>query len=292
MRNLLLFIARYHAFFVFLLLELICFFLIYQNNFYHRTLFVNSANEVAGNFYLTLNNVQNYFRLKKVNDSLLHENTRLRTRLRNLKVRKRVLGGTQEVNSFYIRSTDSSRHGSLPDSLQRYDYISARVINNSVDQVNNYLTLDKGRSEGIDVKMGVISSKGVVGIVKDVSTNFSTVLSILHTDVRISAKLKDNNFFGSIQWQGKNPNRLVLEDIPSYADVKKGDTVVTTGYSSIFPPRIMIGRVVDFRAEAGSGFYEIEVELATDMHQLKYVYVIDYLYKTEQLQLETELEHD
>ena len=169
--------------------------------------------------------------------------------------------------------------------LQQYEYISARVINNSVTRVNNYITLDKGSMQGIRPEMAVMGSNGVVGIVKDVSEHFSTVISLLHSSTKISSKIKKNDYFGSTVWDGDSPQFARLLDIPSHAQVTVGDTIVTSSYSGIFTRDIFVGTVSEL-GTTGESFKEIKLRLSTDFQKLSYVYVVRNLMKSERDTLE------
>jgi rod shape-determining protein MreC len=164
--------------------------------------------------------------------------------------------------------------------------VEARVINNSIISRNNTLTINRGKSHGITPGMGVIGSNGIVGIIKSASKNFSVVLSLLHSDTRISASIRRNNFFGSLIWTGNNPKIMHLEAIPKHADLVLGDTVQTSGYSHIFPEGIIIGHIHDVSLESGNNFYTIEVALNNDLSNVHYVYVVEMRKLKEIRQLE------
>lgn len=270
MRNLILLLSRTQAFILFILLESVCFYLIIQNNHIHRSTFVNSANEISGRFYQKTNNLRSYFRLKRLNDSLLTENQQLQTKLHKL-----LFVEDNRVPAINTSKLDSN-----------YIFIATRVINNSTYKVSNYLTLNRGKNDGLDDKMGVVSAQGVVGIIRNVSANFASVISILHKEINISAKIQDSNYRGFIVWNKKDHTKVQLNDIPFHVNVKIGDKVVTTGYSSYFPENVLIGAISDYKVEEGTGLYSIEVSLATNMKTLQYVYAIQYMQKEEKLELE------
>lgn len=276
MRNLWLFFIKYYAFFLFLLLEAIAFSMVIRNHDYQRSTVVNSSRKVAGNFYAGLDRVTDYIALSRVNDSLIRENTRLKNMLRS---------------AYYNLTPDTGRHA---DSvyLHQYRYLYAKVINNSTLRRSNYLTLDRGSLHGIRKNMGVICQNGIVGIVKDVSSHYSTVISLLHKDARISAQIKSTRDFGSLVWNGFNPQIATLTDIPSHVKLKKGDLVTTTGFSSIFPEGIPIGTIENFEIREGDNFYRIDVRLSTEFSRLSYVYVITNILAPEQNALEQNLKYD
>jgi rod shape-determining protein MreC len=269
MRNFFLLIRKYNFFIVFLLLEVISGILLVRNSTYQRAAVISTSNELVGKIYTAYSNVTDYLVLGETNRILSAENARLRR---------------ADSVSFYdpsfrvLRVNDSTR-------LQQYEYISARVVNNSVSRVNNYITLDKGSLQGIQPEMAVMGSNGVVGIVKDVSEHFSTVISLLHSSTKISSKIKKNDYFGSSVWDGENPQIAKLLDIPSHAQVKVGDTIVTSSYSGIFPRDILVG-VVSEIGSSGESFKEIKMKLATDFQKLSYVYVVRNLLKSERDTLE------
>jgi rod shape-determining protein MreC len=269
MRNFFVLIRKYNFFIVFLLLEGVSGLLLVRNSTYQRAAVVGTTNEFVGQMYVAYSNVTDYLILGETNRILAAENARLRK---------------ADSVSFYDPSFEVMK---VNDStgLQQYEYISARVINNSVSKVNNYITLDKGSMQGIQPEMAVMGSNGVVGIVKDVSEHFSTVLSLLHSSTKISSKIKKNNYFGSTVWDGDAPQFAKLLDIPSHAQVAVGDTIVTSSYSDYFPRDIMVG-IVSQIGTSGESFKEIKVRLATDFQKLSYVYVVRNMMKTERDSLE------
>lgn len=273
MRNLWLLISKYNAFFLFIIFFIVSVALIIRNNSFQRAGVLNSSNQIIGQAYERMNQFQAYLRLAKVNDSLAAENARLRGLLKN---------------AFF---DDSVQQKTVKDTgaRQQYTFIVARVINNSVHQKDNYLTINRGMRHGINRGMGVISSSGIVGIVKDVSSNFATITSLLNSDTKISASIAENQAFGSLVWgEGNhNPQIALLQDIPNHIIVKRGQHVVTSGYSTLFPAGLPIGRVIGTKAKGGDSFPEIEVMLHTDFSTLQYVYVIRNVFAAEKENLET-----
>ncbi len=271
MRNLWLFFLRYYAFFLFLALEAIAIVLMVNNNSYHSASYFNSANAVSADVYTKVADAKTFINLQTVNDSLSKENARLLNLLFSSPYSnsiKRVVVG------------DSS-------SQRRYTYIEAKVVNNSVNNRNNYLTLDRGSLQGVKPKMGVICGNGIVGTVKDVNEHFCTVISFLHKDSRISARLNSTKDYGSLVWEGLNPRFAQLKDIPTHVKVKLGDSVTTTGYSQKFPENIFVGRVVKCDLKSGDNFYNIEVALSTSFSTLRYVYIVEDNFATELSNLES-----
>ncbi len=270
MRNLWIFFLRYYAIFLFLFLEVIAFTLIINNNSYQGASYFNSANIVAANLYSSLADVESYVHLKSVNDSLAIENARLKNQLISERYSNKVVKGS-------IGDTSG---------IQRYKYLQAKVVNNTTMKRNNYITLNKGYIHGVRKNMGVICGDGIVGIVKDVSEHFSTVISFLHKDSKLSAQLNSTKDFGSLVWEGVNPREGLLKDIPTHVKITTGDSVTTTGFSSIFPEGVMIGKVKNAEQKSGDNFHNVEVSLSTNFSTLRYVYVVTDILSIEKLRLE------
>jgi rod shape-determining protein MreC len=275
MRNLLQFIIRNQLFFIFLLMEIISFTLIFQYNRFHKAGVLNFASSVQGFTYSKVARFKEYLNLRKINQELINENNLLHNQLDQYKQ--------------MVMSTPTLSAHSYPG--RKYSYVQTRIINNSVNKQYNFITLDRGRDYGIRPEMAVISPKGVVGMVYAASDNFSTVISMINRDFRLSAKIKKNNYFGSLTWDGINPHIAVLSEIPYHVNVQKGDTIVTSGYSTIFPEGILVGTVSSYEVEE-SNFFRINVELSVDFNQLNYVYVIHNLLSDEQIGLEEPLSND
>jgi rod shape-determining protein MreC len=271
MRNLLLFLIRYNAFFLFVILEIISFSLIVNNGTdSQKTILFSSANNFTGFFMEKYNNILQYWHLPEENEKLARENAQLKAQLRRDKFNHKV-DTTMVFDSIYE---------------QQYKYIPALVINNSVGLQNNYITLNRGRKHDIERNAGVISSDGIVGIIQNTSYRYSTVLSLLHRDMKISATIKRTNYYGSLVWKNNNPTSMTLEAIPKHASVEINDTIITSGYSSIFPKGLMIGIVDTFWIEAGSNFHTINVKLSADLNKIRNVYVVKDFLKQEKLKLE------
>lgn len=269
MRNLFAFLLKNYFFFLFLLLEIFAAFLIVNNNYYQRSVVINATNEFTGSVKLMFSNFTDYFLLRKTNKILAEENAKLH-RL------------TQK--SYIITDRDEYL---VDDTVykQQYTYTEAGVISNSVNKRNNYLMLNKGSTDGIEKDMAVISPLGIVGIIRDVSKNFSSVISVLHKDTRISAKIKKNNYIGTLVWRGIDYRTANLMDIPTHVKLSIGDTIITSGYSFLFPEGIMIGVISNYNILQGENFYTIRLEFSEDYNNLSYVYVVNNLLKEEQMQL-------
>lgn len=276
MRNLVLLFVKFGGIFLFFVLEAFCMYLVVQYNKKQNEIFFSSANVASGNIYYTFDKVARFWSLSSVADSLAKENAQLRAQLDNAKFLETI------------------REDSVKDENihQKYTFIEAAIINNSITQHNNNITLDRGRDQGVKARMGVIGQNGIVGIVRSTSNNFSQVMSILHKQSKTSASIKRNNFFGSLVWKGNNPEITNLNDIPKHAKLVIGDTVQTSGYSSIFPEGIMIGVIDTFWIPKGSNFYNIDVKLQNDLSSTKYVYIVNNLMKDEQDDLEGEVDNE
>lgn len=282
MRNLLYFVLRYNAILAFVILQLICWVLIIRYNSFQRAAILNSANIVSGTLMLKTTEVRNYLSLKETNDSLVAENAHLFAKVKTLeeKLQNEILGVSCSTENVPFLPADS-----LSGKLL-YQCTPAMVINSSINRANNFLTINKGSADGIKPEMGVVSNNGVVGVVNQVSEHFATIVPIINKGLRISAKIKRNNYKGSLQWAELDPLRAILHEIPKHANVQVGDTIITTGYSDFFPPDIYIGVVEKWTLSEGSNFFTTYVKLGTNFSNIKYVYVIDYLSKEEQLHLE------
>jgi rod shape-determining protein MreC len=274
MRNLIFFLYKYHAFFLFFVLEVIAFVIIYRFNTYQKASFLNYTNGVANNFYTGISNTKDYFYLRSVNDSLQMENARLRNQL---------------LTSYYQNNVSLTN---INDTVykQQYTYLAARVVNNSVTKRNNYITLNRGSLHGIEPEMGVISENGVVGIVMTVSEHYCTVLSVLNSNCKLSAKIKKNGAFGSLVWDGVDPRQAKLLDVNKHVPVAVGDLVITSNFSPIFPEGLPIGKIKMHSLDAGDNFHNMKVELFTDFSTVSTVYIIKNLFKGEQELIEETLQ--
>jgi rod shape-determining protein MreC len=269
MRQIFLFFTKNKDFLFFLLLLSISMWFTISSHTYHKSKFVNSANYVAGNLYLMSNNINEYFGLKKENDILSKENRYLKELLFNQK---------SEIPEFQ-------------DSLLKKNYtiVSAKIINNNYQNKDNYLTINAGSKAGVEKEMGVITSNGILGIVDEVSTHFSTVFSILNSKSRINARLKKSHHFGSLVWNQKDPNIVQLIDVPRIAPILMGDTIVTGGKSSIFPDGIPIGVVKNFEVNTVSNYFSIDILLFNDMTDLNNAYILKNNFRKEILELEAKV---
>ncbi|PVY44056.1 rod shape-determining protein MreC [Pontibacter virosus] len=280
MRNLFAFIYRFRAFLLFVLLEALCIFLIVRYNTYQGAAMFNSANTYVGRVLEFQSGVTDYFRLASVNSTLAQENAVLRQQLMSYR-QDADADSTDQLDTTFFASTDSAK--SEPFILH-----AGRVINNSIRRTNNYLTLAAGSLDGVKPGMGVISPNGAVGRVKTVSRHYATVTSLLHSQMLISAKIKKDNTFGTIKWTGGDYRTALLDYIPLHVKPEPGDTVVTSGFNTVFPEGIMIGTISEVERELDKSFYTIRVQLSVDFAQLSYVYVVENPQRPEQDTLETE----
>jgi rod shape-determining protein MreC len=272
MRNIWLLFSKYNAFFLLIIYFIFSLILLIRNNSFQRASVWNSSNKAIGEAYEKANELKSYLSLGRTNDSLAAENALLRNQL---------------ISSF---KSDSIKQVIVRDSTlkQQYTYTLAKVINNSINRKNNYLTINRGTNHGIFKGMGVTSAKGIVGIVWNVSENFATIRSILHSDTKVSAQVNGN--IGSLVWgEGNNDSRYAyLKDVQSHLKINKGDKVLSSEFS-LFPEGTTIGYVVENRIKGETNELDIKVKLSTDFStlQYQYVYVINNLLSGEQVSLES-----
>jgi len=270
MLNLWRFISRFNAFFFLVIYLVISITLLIKNNDFQKASVYNSSNEIIGGIYQKVNIVNKYLNLNLVNDSLAKENILLHNQLKS---------------SFL---DDSMVNKIVADTINKvkYEYILAEVVNKSITSRNNYITINRGSKAGINKGMGVIGPNGIVGIVWNVSENFSSIQSILHEDTRITSSIEGTPYFGPLIWEGKDPNYVTLTDIPNQLNLKPKARVVTSGLGVIFPKGILIGTVNKAGVKGGGSFLDISVKLSTNFYALEYVYVIKNNFQTEQETLE------
>jgi rod shape-determining protein MreC len=248
--------------------------LLIENNNYHYTTYLNFVQKGYSNYLLKKERFNQYLKLKTVNDQLLAENEELRNQL-----------------SKYQKNINRLNEKSFIDSTTGYRYICAKVINNSVNKPYNYISIDKGEKDGIRPEMAVICDRGIVGIVDVTSDHFAIVIPIINKKMKVSAKFKKNNYFGSFEWSGSDYQTGNLNEIPLHVNVEIGDTIVTSGFSNIFPEGIPIGTVKDFSGSSGT-FYNISVKLIPDFKNLFYVYILEDKEKIEKTALENKTQNE
>lgn len=269
MGQLLAFLVKYRAFFLFLFLELICIWLIVSNNDYQRSAYINSSSSLIGSINETSDNVGEYLGLKRVNRELAEENARLRALL------LATTGNPIDSLADYSVPTDST------DTIQ-YVVRAAEIIRNDIHQTNNFFMINKGSRDGIQPEMGVVNTFGIVGKIRSVSRNYATGISLLNTRNSFSAKHQISGRIGTVQWDGRDPKVAQLLFITPDVNVQKGDTVVTSSYNAIFPKDLMIGIVKNVAPDANNTYLNIDVSLGADFGKLSYVYVIENIRKPEQ----------
>jgi len=262
MYNLRRFIIKHHFVILFILLEVISVLLLANSQRFHRNRMVNTTNDVVGKIYEWGSEIGNYFRLNKANEQLAEENAMLRQRL-----------------SIVYDTTTCTYDIRQGDTL--YKYIPAQVVNNSTTQANNYIIINKGANDGIERDMSVISTDGVVGVVTDVSRHYASIMSLLHSKSVVGVRIKESQELASVKWETNNYRYGMVEDIPTHILLQKGDTILTSSHSYIFPEDLMVGTVEEFYPTAVDALNKAKIRFATDFATLRHVYVIKNLHKPE-----------
>ena len=272
--------SRFSSILVFLFLELICFILIVQFNQKQSDVFFYSGSYFSGKVLESYNQMTNYLSLSEVADNIANENAELLEAMTNDRTLPLIiLSDTLKVE------VDTGE-------AAKYKLLSAQVINNSINKNRNFFTLNKGAKDGIKPHQGVMNADGIIGIVRKVSDNYAVAMSLLNRETRVSAKVSRNGYFGTLSWRTDNPTQLDLSNIPKHADLIQGDSIITSGFSTIFPPGMMIGRLKTFKIEPGSNFYTSKVDLAADLSNLNYVFVVEHLKSQEISELEKSVENE
>ncbi|MFM7486646.1 MAG: rod shape-determining protein MreC [Cytophagales bacterium] len=271
MERLFRFIYQYRAFFTFLLLEFFCVWMVIENNQYQSTKYFNTANTVAASIISTSQNVREYFSLRDINRSLADENALLR---------KKVDQRNQMLYQLDLRPIKD------PIIINRFDFIAAKVINNTTNNYKNFITIDKGKLSGLQPGMAAISEAGVVGKIKSVSDHYSVLISLLNIDTQVSSKIKRTGHFGTVQWDGADPRMVDLKYIPRHVELNVGDTIVTSGYNAVFPEDVLIGVVKVMKINEEAQFHTVKVGLSQDFGKLAFVAVVKSNLKQEQDSLE------
>jgi len=236
--------------------------------------------EATGWFNKQYNAVENYFRLKAENDRLVEENNALRNMLSS------NFGGPDTTKKFFLDTLVKDTTG----KVRRFTWLPAKVINNAISSQTNYITLERGSKQGVRKGMSVVApGNSIVGVVVGVSDNYSIVMSLLHRNSKVSSMLKKDNNAGSLEWDGKDPLVLTLRNIPKSAKVAKGDTVVTSTYSSNYPSGLLVGMITGIDADPSSNFFTLKLRPATNFSAIQYVYLVDNLMYGEQKQLEDQI---
>ena len=275
MRNLIRFILKFQFVILFIIIEFVSLSIAFQFNNYQKAKVVKIIQDIKGFYHSKILSTTEYLKLHETNEQLVLENVRLNNILQQ---------AYRSDEIFFYKKEDTI-------FKQQYYLTTAKVVNNSVNMQHNFITLNKGFEQGVKPEMAVISPDGVVGIVFGVSKRYSTVISLLNTNLKISAKLKKDDYFGSLEWDGKDYRNAVLNEIPYHVNIRRGDTIITSGYSTIFPEGVLLGYIDDFQVEGGN-FYKIKVILSTDFKNLTYISLISNLHKQEQLKLEISFPDD
>ncbi|HTL80536.1 MAG TPA: rod shape-determining protein MreC [Bacteroidia bacterium] len=265
MRNLLVFLVKRYFFLLFLFLESISLYFLVQKNFFQHATAVSAANRLTGSLFKVKTDLLEYLDLKEQNKILAE---------------KLALTFDHDSTSWLMYT---SRTTPVNDTMyrQRFEYLYALVIDNTVTERNNYIILDRGRLQGVKPDMGVVCASGIVGIVREVSDNYCMVMSVLHKDSHISASVKKDGTFGQLSWDGLNYRVATLTDLPTHSKIALGDTLITSGLGDAFPEGIVVGTVKHFEKKAGDKTYTVDVELSTDFRKLRHVFVVENLMRDE-----------
>ena len=276
MHNLIRFLRRYYFIFLFLLLEGFSIYIISQNSYYQGSAITAFANNISGKFNTQTYNITHYFNLASSNEALVKENAMLRAKIQSSYVK-------YEKKVFQIQDTVYK---------QQFEYEDAKVIQKTINKRNNYFMLNKGKINGVKRNMAVICPNGIVGVVVNVTNNFSLVMSVLHQDSRPNVKNTRTKITGTLIWEGGSYSKGKIIDIPSSIPLKKGDTITTSGFSQDFPEGIMIGTIESFTKDSGNGFYNVTVKFSTDYNKLEYVYIVKSFFKEEQVELTKDIKNE
>jgi len=267
MRNLINFLIKNSYWFLFIFLEVICFYFIFSGNSYQKSFFFNATNEVTGRVYSVSGSVLSYFGLKQENEELMKQNADMKVEISSL-----------QDYIFSLQSDTIKTRAFLQDSLGRRSqpkYIVARVEKNSISMPENYIVISKGQNDGVHADMGVVSQQGIVGVVRNASANYAIIQPVLNPHSRFSCKILGSSADGILIWDGDDSRYAKLTQYPKYEKVNKGDTIITSGFSDFFPEGIMVGIVEDFKSETDDNFNSLTIRLSTDFGLLKNVQIID-----------------
>lgn len=265
MRNLVVFLARNYFFLLFLLLEIVSLYFVVQHNYFQHASAVSASNAFTGSLYEWRSEMTDYLNLKEQNKQLA------------------------EKLAMYMTSDSSSLQSMQPqvrpvnDTFyrQRYEFLSAKVIDNTVSERNNYIILDRGSKHGVSPDMGVICPNGVVGIVREVSENFCVVMSVLHEKSSISASVKRDGTFGQLKWDGSDYRQATLSGLETHSKISRGDTLITSGLGDAFPEGVPVGTVLKFEKKAGEKYFTVQVGLTTDFKKIRHVFIVKNLMREE-----------
>ena len=260
MYNLLRLIKKYSYVLMFLILEVLCIIMMINNLPYQKRKLASFGNSISGYLFKTQTNLTNYFSLKDENQMMMEYNAML-------------------MNALHQQTNDTAIV--IDSTLLNYRFVPANVINNSIYSVNNFLVIDRGRKDGIKKDMGVICENGIVGKIVNVSENYSSVISMLHPYSVVSARFTDNQHLANVSWETRDYRFGTVKDIPLHLKPQKGDTLVTSGFSNIYPADIMVGTIEEMLESDSKDFNAAKIRFSTNFSTLRHVYVIENLYQTE-----------
>ena len=263
MNELINFLVKYSKWFVFVFYIVISCILLFNNNPYQHHVYLTSANAICSSVYKEANSVSSYFYLHEINENLQHQNAELE--LEVLKLKNQILHFEEKYGVDSLNT---------PIWLNQYDFILAHAINNSTNKPNNYITINKGSNDGIMPEMGVIDQNGVVGIINVVGANSARAISLLNSNTKLSCKIKNTQDVGTLTWNGEDPKIAILQELPRYSEFKNGDTIVTTGYSSAFPPGIPVGTIISEMGNTSGNTYALKIKLSADFTKLSMVKIV------------------
>lgn len=265
MRNIILFIRRFFTLVVFFVLQGICIAILVNYNKTYEAVFANAANELSGRADKQYNNIEYFFHLKETNRQLAEENARLRNSL---------LSNFDGPGNNKVLQIDTTYKDTL-GRVRQFSWLPAKVVSNSLSSETNYITLNRGADQGVTKDMAVVGPDGIVGKVIMVSSNYARVMSLLNRNSKVSAMLKKGSFSGIVEWDGEDPRLLILRNIPKSAQVKQGDTVLTSNLSGNFPAGLMVGTISKIESEQSSNFYTMKVQTATNFFTLQFAYLVE-----------------
>lgn len=265
MRLLIDFIKKYNYWLLFLILEVASFVLLFKYNNYHHSLFFNSSNVISGSIYEIYGKVNSYLYLESKNRELMEHKILLETKIAQLSYENHRLQSCLSNNDSIHKSRSYYRN---------FDMIDARVVKNSISMVDNYITINKGTVDGIIEGVGVVGNVGVVGVVYESSANYSLVISLLNSKSNLSCKILGKNYFGQLKWEGKDSGFAYLMDLPTHSDISIGDTIVTSGYSTVFPEGVMVGIAEEYNSSRDGISYIVKVKLFENFGRISDVKVM------------------
>lgn len=263
MRNLFNFLLKFRAWIVFIIYVVISCILLFNTHPYHHHVYMTSASSVSATIYDMAHTVTGYFHLRSINDDLQRRNAQLESE---------VIALRSKVDALELELSNDSLE--IVEPLKQFDFILAPVINNTITHTHNYITISRGEADGVMPEMGVVDQNGVVGVVNVADKHYSRIISLLNPDFRLSCKLKGSDVFGSLVWDGKNTREALLEELPKHTVFAPGDTIITSGFSAVFPEGIPVGIVKRNERNSDDNFFTLRVELLTDFSKLSTVRLV------------------